>query len=101
MTSPLATREFRTLLDVAVDAVIIIDQRGIIEAFNRSAERLFGYEAAEAVGMNVGRLMPQPQPCTGLPLRRSRREALRRSNMRNVQRGQTPNPEPSEHCLPH
>ena len=60
MTSPLATREFRTLLDVAVDAVIIIDQRGIIEAFNRSAERLFGYEAAEAVGMNVGRLMPQP-----------------------------------------
>ena len=60
MTSPLATREFRTLLDVAVDAVIIIDQRGTIQAFNRAAEKLFGYEAAEAVGMNISRLMPEP-----------------------------------------
>jgi len=61
MTTPLATGEFRALLDVAVDAVITIDHRGIIEAFNRAAEKLFGYEAAEALGMNVTRLMPEPQ----------------------------------------
>ena len=61
MTSPLATGEFRALLDVAVDAVIIIDHRGIIEAFNRAAEQLFGYEAAEALGTNISRLMPEPQ----------------------------------------
>jgi len=61
MTSPLATSEFRALLDVAVDAVIIIDHRGIIEAFNRAAEKLFGYEAAETLGTNISRLMPEPE----------------------------------------
>lgn len=60
MTSPLATSEFRALLDVAVDAVIIIDHRGIIEAFNRAAETLFGYQGAEVLGVNVSRLMPEP-----------------------------------------
>ena len=61
MTSPLAASEFQTLLDVAVDAVIIIDHRGIIEAFNRAAEKLFGYPGAEVLGVNVNRLMPEPQ----------------------------------------
>ena len=60
MTSTLATREFNALLDVAVDAVVIIDHRGVIETFNRSAERLFGYKAAEIIGRNVSLLMPEP-----------------------------------------
>jgi two-component system sensor kinase FixL len=60
MISPLAAREFKALLDVAVDAVVIIDHRGIIEAFNRAAEGLFGYTAAEAIGANVSLLMPEP-----------------------------------------
>ncbi len=60
MTFPLATSEFRALLDVAVDAVIIIDHRGIIEAFNCAAEKLFGYQGAEVLGVNVSRLMPEP-----------------------------------------
>ncbi len=60
MTSAPAVNEFRTLLDVAVDAVIIIDHRGIIEAFNRAAEKLFGYDAADAIGRNVSLLMPEP-----------------------------------------
>ena len=60
MTSRPAVQEFTTLLDVAVDGVIIIDHRGIIEAFNRAAEILFGYSAAEAIGRNVSMLMPEP-----------------------------------------
>ena len=39
-------REYQSLLDSAVDAIIIIDHRGHIEQFNRAAERIFGYAAA-------------------------------------------------------
>jgi len=45
------------ILDAAVDAVVLIDHRGLIQAFNRSAERLFGYTAAEVLGRNVSILM--------------------------------------------
>jgi two-component system sensor kinase FixL len=54
------TREIQALLDAAVDAVVMIDHRGIISVFNRSAERLFGYPADEVVGRNVSVLMPAP-----------------------------------------
>jgi two-component system sensor kinase FixL len=50
----------RALLDAAVDAIVIIDRAGIVEAFSRSAERLFGYAAHEVVGRNVKELMPEP-----------------------------------------
>lgn len=49
--------EMQALLDATVDAVLIIDAHGAIETFNRSAERLFGYEAAEVLGRNVSLLM--------------------------------------------
>ncbi len=47
----------QAILDAAVDGVVLIDHRGLIKAFNRSAERLFGYAAAEVLGRNVGMLM--------------------------------------------
>ncbi|MFO1375745.1 MAG: PAS domain S-box protein [Steroidobacteraceae bacterium] len=50
----------RAVLDAAVDAVIIIDGRGLIETFNRAAERMFGFEADEILGQNISRLMPEP-----------------------------------------
>jgi PAS domain S-box-containing protein len=50
----------RTVLDTVVDAIIVIDQRGTIESFNRAAERIFGYDAAEVIGKNVSMLMPSP-----------------------------------------
>jgi two-component system, LuxR family, sensor kinase FixL len=49
--------EVQALLDAAVDAVIIIDHAGIMEVFNRAAERLFGYTAREVIGRNVNILM--------------------------------------------
>jgi len=52
--------EIQALLDAAVDAVVMIDHRGHISAFNRSAERLFGYTADELRGQNVKVLMPEP-----------------------------------------
>jgi two-component system sensor kinase FixL len=55
-----AEREFRSLLDAAVDAIIVIDHRGRIEQFSLSAERVFGYKSGEVVGRNVSMLMPEP-----------------------------------------
>ena len=53
-------QELQAILDTAVDGIIVIDTRGRIEAFNRGAERLFGYPAADIVGQNVRVLMPSP-----------------------------------------
>jgi PAS domain S-box-containing protein len=52
-----AALELQTLLDATVDAIIIIDQHGLIERFNKAAERLFGYPEHEIVGKNVSLLM--------------------------------------------
>jgi len=50
----------RSIVDSAVDAIILIDARGCVESFNFGAEQLFGYAAAEVVGKNVNMLMPSP-----------------------------------------
>src|SRR3954451_14053000 len=39
----------RAILDTAVDAIVTIDARGRIESFNRAAERMFGYAAADVI----------------------------------------------------
>ncbi len=58
----LATSEARmhALLEAAVDGIIGIDERGIIQSINPAAQRLFGYSADEAIGQNVKMLMPSP-----------------------------------------
>jgi PAS domain S-box-containing protein len=50
----------RAILDTTVDAIITIDEQGIIESFNLAAERIFGYAAAEVLGQEVSLLMPSP-----------------------------------------
>jgi PAS domain S-box-containing protein len=51
---------WRSVIDSAVDGIIVIDAKGRVEAFNRGAERLFGYRALEVIGRNVNMLMPSP-----------------------------------------
>jgi len=47
-------------MEAANDALVVIDERGIIESCNRSALHLFGYERSELVGRNVKILLPEP-----------------------------------------
>jgi two-component system sensor kinase FixL len=51
---------WRSIVDSAVDGIIVIDAHGRVDTFNPAAERLFGYTAAEVTGRNVDMLMPSP-----------------------------------------
>ncbi|SNY53342.1 PAS domain S-box-containing protein/diguanylate cyclase (GGDEF) domain-containing protein [Arsukibacterium tuosuense] len=48
------------LFDAAVDGIITINKTGIIDSFNKAAERLFGYMKEEVIGQNIKVLMPSP-----------------------------------------
>ncbi len=50
----------QSILDTVPEAMIVIDDRGIMQSFSSAAERLFGYQAGEALGQNVKILMPAP-----------------------------------------
>jgi two-component system, LuxR family, sensor kinase FixL len=50
----------QSILDTVPDAMIVIDERGIIQSFSSAAERLFGFAGDEMLGTNISRLMPSP-----------------------------------------
>jgi two-component system sensor kinase FixL len=56
----LRERHFRSILDTIPDAMIVIDEHGIMQFFSSAAERQFGYTEPEAIGRNVSELMPEP-----------------------------------------
>lgn len=49
----------RAILETVADAIISIDPSGLIYTFNRAAEKIFGYKAAELIGQNVSILFPE------------------------------------------
>jgi PAS domain S-box-containing protein len=51
----------RSILNSVNSAIMTIDGDGLIEEFNPSAERLFGYAAHEVIGGNVSQLMPRTE----------------------------------------
>jgi two-component system sensor kinase FixL len=51
---------FHALIATAVDGIIVIDSRGLVQVYNFACEQLFGYAAAEVAGQNVKMLMPAP-----------------------------------------
>ena len=50
----------QSILDTVPEAMIVIDEHGVMQSFSSAAERLFGYKASEALGQNVKILMPAP-----------------------------------------
>ncbi len=53
-------RQLRSILATVPDAMIVIDDTGIISSFSATAEQLFGWDEAEVIGKKIELLMPQP-----------------------------------------
>jgi PAS domain S-box-containing protein len=47
------------VVNEAADAILISDRDGIITFWNRGAERIFGHNAAEAVGQSLDLIIPE------------------------------------------
>lgn len=50
----------RILFNASVDALITIDEQGLIESFNKAAERIFDYTETEVKGQPFQILLPEP-----------------------------------------
>lgn len=48
----------RAILESSVDAILTINERGIIQSFNTAAELMFGYSSEEAIGQSVNIIIP-------------------------------------------
>lgn len=54
------SRLLDAIFKTAVDAIVVISDRGIIQMVNQAVTDLFGFEEAEMIGQNVNMLMPAP-----------------------------------------
>jgi two-component system sensor kinase FixL len=61
-TTDLKDREahLRSILETVPDAMIVIDEHGVMQEFSSAAERLFEWQAKDVIGRNVSLLMPDP-----------------------------------------
>jgi two-component system sensor kinase FixL len=50
----------QSILDTVPDAMIVIDEHGIVQSFSSAAQRLFGHPRSDVIGNNVRMLMPSP-----------------------------------------
>ena len=50
----------QAMASTAVDAVITIDGKGLVQSFNPAAEQIFGWKAQDIIGRNLNLLMPSP-----------------------------------------
>ena len=57
---PEAEAHLRSILATVPDAMVVIDEAGLILSFSAAAEKMFGYSESEVVGENVKMLMPNP-----------------------------------------
>jgi two-component system sensor kinase FixL len=68
------SRETQALMEAAVDAIIVIDHRGRMQAVNDAASGIFGYRSDELLGEDVSMLMPEPEPGVGREITARRKD---------------------------
>ena len=49
---------YKTMVEVAADAIVVTDASGVIEFWNHGAERIFGFPQDEAVGQSLDIIIP-------------------------------------------
>ncbi len=54
------TLRLKSVIETAIDGIITISERGVVESINPAAARLFGYMPDEVIGNNINILMPPP-----------------------------------------
>src|SRR5665648_542355 len=53
------TTRFEKLLEAVPDALVGMDQKGVIRFVNRQIESLFGYDRDQLIGQRIGTLVPE------------------------------------------
>jgi len=53
-------KRLNSILDTALDAIIVSDQTGLIETFNNAASAMFGFDPREVLGKPLGTLFVDP-----------------------------------------
>ncbi|EXJ16719.1 response regulator [Imhoffiella purpurea] len=50
--------QYRAILDSTLDAILVVQETGYVQIFNKGAETAFGYNASEILGQHIGVLLP-------------------------------------------
>lgn len=75
-------RQLAAITADSADAILLLDNDGLIQSWNASAERLFGYPAAEVIGRHFRFLIPPDLLAQG-EIERLDREMLQRGSIHN------------------
>ncbi|MGO8536040.1 PAS domain S-box protein, partial [Rhizobium ruizarguesonis] len=49
-----------SILDTVPDAIVVIDDKGVVLSFSKASEKLFGMSSDQICGRNVSSLIPNP-----------------------------------------